>query len=254
MFPLRDDNPTLSKPIATIALILLNLAAWVLLQGLGSEPALSRSVCELGLIPAELFGTATPGGRVQVGENAYCVLGQGSWSSVLTSMFMHGSWFHIIGNMWFLWVFGNNVEDVMGKLRYLAFYLLCGVAAAMAQAFTSPHSAAPMVGASGAIGGVMGAYAVTYPQARVETLIFLGFYIRTVSVPAVAMLGYWFLLQLLSGLPSLAEDSVGGVAFWAHIGGFLAGVALTFVFRNPELLAAHRAATRRLQRYEQLVG
>jgi membrane associated rhomboid family serine protease len=162
--------------------------------------------------------------------------------TVLSSMFMHGSWFHILGNMWFLWVFGNNVEDIMGRVRYVLFYLLCGLAAAVAQILTSPHSLVPMVGASGAIGGVMGAYAATYPRARVETLVFLGFFVRTISVPALGMLGYWFVLQLLGGLPSLAQDSAGGVAFWAHVGGFLAGVILVYVFRDPDLVAAHRAA------------
>jgi membrane associated rhomboid family serine protease len=158
-------------------------------------------------------------------------------------MFMHGGWFHIVGNMWFLWIFGNNVEDIMGRARYVVFYLLCGLAAALTQVYTNTHSALPMVGASGAIGGVMGAYAVSYPRARVETLIIFGFYVRVIPVPAVWMLGYWFVLQLLGGLPALAGDDGGGVAFWAHVGGFVAGVVLLFVFRNGQLLAAHRALT-----------
>jgi membrane associated rhomboid family serine protease len=245
MFPLGDDNPTLATPVATMAIILLNILAWVLLQGLGGEPSLSSSVCEYGLIPGELFGTVHEGARVQVGPDAWCVLGASSWTTVLSSMFMHGGWFHIIGNMWFLWVFGNNVEDIMGRGRYVAFYLLCGVAAALAQLMTNTHSAVPMVGASGAIGGVMGAYAVTYPRARVRTLIFLGFIVQTVSVPALGMLGYWFVLQLLGGLPALGDEA-GGVAFWAHVGGFLAGVVFVHLFRNAELLAAHRALTQRL--------
>ena len=254
MFPLRDNNPTLATPIATMLLIALNLASWVLLQGFGGEPVLTRSVCEYGLIPGELLGLVAPGTRVELGDQTYCVLGQGSWSAVFSSMFMHGSWFHILGNMWFLWVFGNNVEDVMGRVRYVVFYLLCGVAAAMAQVLASPHSIVPMVGASGAIGGVMGAYAITFPQARVETLIFLGFIVRTVSVPAIGMLGYWFILQLIGGLPSLAAESAGGVAFWAHVGGFVAGVVLTFVFRNPRLLAAQRAAAGGLRDSELFAG
>jgi membrane associated rhomboid family serine protease len=145
-------------------------------------------------------------------------------------MFMHGSWFHIIGNMWFLWVFGNNVEDSLGRFRYAIFYVLCGLAAAATQALTNPASAIPMVGASGAIGGVMGAYAVRYPHARVLTLILLGIIMRTVWVPAWLMLGYWFLLQFLGGLPALASEE-GGVAFWAHVGGFVAGVVLLYVMR-----------------------
>jgi len=246
MFPLRDDNPTLSPAFATIILIVLNAIAWGFLQGFGSEPFLSRSVCELGVIPAELLGRVRPGTAVQLG-NASCVLGDTGWYTVLTSMFMHGSWFHIVGNMWFLWVFGNNVEDVMGTPRYVAFYLLCGVAAALAQVMVRPDSPIPMVGASGAIGGVMGAYAITYPHARVHTLLVLGFYVRTIEVPALGMLGYWFVLQLLGGVPSLAgEGEGGGVAFWAHVGGFVAGVVLCLAFRDPARLAAHREATRRL--------
>jgi len=254
MFPLRDNNPTLATPIATLALILLNLAAWAFLQGLGSEPTVSRSICEFGLIPGELLGRVPAGTRVQLSPGVACVLGAPSWMNLLTSMFMHGGWFHIVGNMWFLWIFGNNVEDIMGPARYVAFYLLCGLAAALLQVWTNTHSAVPMVGASGAIGGVMGAYAVTYPRARVETLIFLGFFVRTISVPAVGMLGYWFVLQLLGGLPSLSDDSAGGVAFWAHVGGFLAGVGLLFVFRNPKLLEAHRALTNARGTYEQFVN
>lgn len=245
MFPLRDDNPTLATPIATIVIILLNVLSWVFLQGLGGEPSLSRSVCEYGLVPGELLGGAPMGTRVQIGPDAWCVLGPSSWSTVLTSMFMHGSWFHIVGNLWFLWVFGNNVEDVMGRGRFVVFYLLCGLAAAAAQMATNTHSAVPMVGASGAIGGVMGAYAVTYPKARVQTLLFLGFFVQTVSIPAVGMLGYWFVLQLLGGLPALGDEA-GGVAFWAHVGGFVAGIGLVQVFRRAELLAAHRALAREI--------
>jgi len=214
---------------------------------------LTRSVCEFGLMPGELLGLARIGTQVQLGDDTFCVVGHSSWAVVVSSMFMHGSWFHILGNMWFMWVFGNNVEDVMGRVRFVLFYLLCGAAAAMAQVMASPHSVVPMVGASGAIGGVMGSYAITYPRARVETLVFFGFFIRTISVPAVFMLGYWFVLQLVAGLPSLAAESAGGVAFWAHVGGFVAGVVLTFVFRNPELLAAQRALTGSRD-YEQLAG
>jgi membrane associated rhomboid family serine protease len=254
MIPLRDDNPTLAMAIATMGLILVNIIFWVFLEGAGGEPFLSYSVCEYGLIPGELTGAVPPGTEVQLGGDTPCVLGHSSWLTVLTSMFMHGGWFHIIGNMWFLWIFGNNVEDIMGRGRYVVFYLLCGLAAALAQVYTNTHSALPMVGASGAIGGVMGAYAVSYPRARVETLIIFGFYVRVVSVPAVWMLGYWFVLQLLGGLPALAGDESAGIAFWAHVGGFLAGVVLLFVFRDGRLLAAHRALTQAREASEQLVS
>jgi membrane associated rhomboid family serine protease len=153
-------------------------------------------------------------------------------------MFMHGGWMHLIGNMWFLWIFGNNVEDSMGHVRFLIFYLLCGAAAAAAQTVTDPDSIIPMVGASGAIGGVMGAYVLLYPRVNVHMLIFLGFYVTTIAVPAVFMLGYWFLLQLVSGAASIGAEG-GGVAFWAHVGGFVAGAVLVLVFRDPRLLERH---------------
>ncbi|MDZ7735105.1 MAG: rhomboid family intramembrane serine protease [Gammaproteobacteria bacterium] len=162
---------------------------------------------------------------------------------------MHGGWFHIIANMWFLWVFGDNVEDAMGPFRFMVFYLLCGLAAATAQIAANPASEIPMVGASGAIGGVMGAYARLYPMVHVHTLIFLGFYITTIAIPAWVMLGYWFLLQLLGGLPALGATG-GGVAFWAHIGGFVAGLILIGPMHRPDYLAEHRRrAPRRVSRH-----
>src|SRR6478752_10889164 len=163
-----------------------------------------------------------------------CVItGERSWFTLLTSMFLHGGWFHLIGNMWFLWVFGNNVEDSMGRVRYLVFYLLCGLAAAGSQTLVNPGSAIPMVGASGAISGVMGAYIVLYPRVRVHMLVFLFVFVTRIVVPAYLMLGYWFLLQLLGGSAAQGE---GGVAFWAHVGGFIAGAALISVFKDPELV------------------
>jgi membrane associated rhomboid family serine protease len=238
VFPLRDDNPHFLTPIVTYALIAANVLAWALLQGFGTEPALSRSVCELGLTPGELLRTAAAGARVPVSETAVCIVtDMPSWFTPLTSMFMHGSWMHLIGNMWFLWIFGNNVEDSMGHARFVVFYLLCGFAAAAAQTLADPESIIPMVGASGAIGGVMGAYVVLYPRVKVHMLVFLGFFVTTIAVPAVFMLGYWFALQLLSG--ALSSGVEGGVAFWAHVGGFVAGAVLVLLFRNPRLLERH---------------
>jgi membrane associated rhomboid family serine protease len=214
---------------------------WVLVQGMGAEPALSRSVCELGLIPGEFLGRLPQGASVPMGPQTVCVLGdEDTWFTPLTSMFLHGGWFHLIGNMWFLWVFGNNIEDSTGKLRFLAFYLLAGIAAALTQVAINPDSPIPMVGASGAISGVMGAYIVLYPRVRVHMLVFLGFIFR-IQVPAYLMLGYWFLLQLLGGLPTLQEES-GGVAFWAHAGGFVAGMILILVFRNGKLIRKRELA------------
>ena len=243
MFPYRDDNPTLATPLVTMALIAANVIMWVAVQGMGMEPAISRSVCDLGLIPGDLLGTVPPGTVVPLSEATSCRLdGDGSWLTTVSSMFLHGGWLHLIGNVWFLWVFGNNVEDSMGRARYLIFYLLCGLAAAAAQTLTNPSSAVPMVGASGAISGVMGAYIVLYPRVRVHMLVFLGFFITTIAVPAFLMLGYWFLIQMVGGWAN--QGAEGGVAFWAHAGGFVAGALLVFVFRQPRLVEAHRAHLR----------
>ena len=240
MFPYKDDNPTLATPVVTFLLIGLNAAAWIVIQGMGAEPRLSTSVCQLGLIPGEVLGRLPPGTPVPSEVVACVTRSSTAWLTPLTSMFLHGGWFHVIGNMWFLWVFGNNVEDSMGRFRFFVFYLLTGLLAAATQAFVNPASAIPMVGASGAISGVMGAYIVLYPRVRVHMVVFLGIFITRITVPAFLMLGYWFLLQVLGGLPLLARES-GGVAVWAHAGGFVAGMALIWVFRNPALIAQRRA-------------
>ena len=242
MFPYRDDNPTIGTPFITLLIIVANTAVWVLVQGAGMEPGLSRSVCELGLIPGEFLGRVAEGTSIPLSATTACVLGLGrAWYTPLTSMFLHGGWFHLIGNMWFLWLFGNNVEDSMGHVRYLAFYLLSGFAAAGVQTFMNPASVLPMVGASGAISGIMGAYIVLYPRVRVHMLVVLVIFITRIVVPAYLMLGYWFVLQLLGG--SMASEG-GGVAFWAHIGGFLAGALLISVFKDQDLVAKHRALAR----------
>ncbi len=239
MFPIRDDNPHFLTPYATWAIVGLNVLAWVLVQGLGAEPALSRSVCTLGLVPGELLGTLAPGSQVPIGPGIACVVtATPNWLTPLTHMFLHGGWMHIIGNLWFLWIFGNNVEDSMGHLRFVVFYLLCGFAAAGLQMLSNPGSGVPMVGASGAIGGVMGAYVLLYPRVNVHMLFWFGFYVTTFAIPAIWMLGYWFLVQLIGGVGSLGARG-GGVAFWAHVGGFVAGALLVLVFRDPQLLARH---------------
>ncbi|WP_367025961.1 rhomboid family intramembrane serine protease [Methylococcus sp. ANG] len=246
MFPLRDINPALRRPIAVLLILLINVGAWAIVQGLGQDQPLAQSLCEYALIPGELLRLAPVGTIIPVSQNFGCQLdGDASAWTLVTHMFLHGGWFHIIGNMWFLWVFGDNVEDVMGPVRFVGFYVLCGLAAAAAQIASDPTAAVPMVGASGAIGGVMGAYARLYPRTQVITLIFLGFYWTTVAVPAFAMLGYWFFIQLISGLPALGGAS-GGVAFWAHVGGFLAGLLLVGPMHRPDYLAQHaRFAARR---------
>src|SRR6266540_5152121 len=204
---------------------------------MGASEPLARSVCQLGLIPGELLRSAPPGTTVPLGPGLQCVLtAEPHWWTVVTSMFMHGGWLHVLGNMWFLWVFGNNIEDSMGHARFVAFYLLSGVAAAAAQVLVSPSSVVPMVGASGAISGVMGAYILLYPRVRVHTLVTLGFFATTVALPAYVMLGYWILLQFLGGLPQMAGLESGGVAFFAHIGGFAAGLLLIRAFAREEYL------------------
>ena len=245
MFPIRDDNPTLGRSVVTVSIVAVNVLAWIFVQGLGSDAALAKSVCQLGAIPGELLGRVAAGTTVPLGPGVACVLdAKPNWSTVVTHMFLHGGWFHLIGNMWFLWVFGDNVEDAMGGPRFVVFYLLCGLAAFGAQAFATPSSAIPMVGASGAIGGVMGAYARLYPRAPVHLLIVFFVFVNRTVVPAFMMLGYWFLIQVLGGIPSLASHA-GGVAFWAHVGGFLAGVGLIGVFVKPERVEAHRALVAR---------
>jgi membrane associated rhomboid family serine protease len=240
MFPLRDENPTIHTSVTTFTIIGLNVTAWIFLQGVGTNPTLAKSLCAFGFIPGEFLQQVGAGIPIPLGQNLYCQThAQPNWLSPLTSMFMHGGWAHLIINMWFLFIFGDNVEDVMGIPRFIGFYLLCGFAAVTAQAISHPSSIIPMVGASGAIGGVMGAYAVLFPKAPVHMLVFLGFLITRIAVPAYFMLGYWFLLQLISAVPTIGRTT-GGVAFWAHIGGFLAGIILVKLFVHPQLLEARK--------------
>jgi len=236
VFPYKDENPTFTTPVVTVALIAANLSVWVFIQGMGTAPALPDSVCRLGFIPGYLFGGIPPRTEISLGYGVTCSLGGlPAWLTVLTSMFMHGGWMHLIGNVWFLWVFGNNIEDSTGHGRFLVFYLLCGVIAALAQAAADPLSAIPMVGASGAISGVMGGYIVLYPRVRVHMIVFLFVFITRIVVPAYLMLGYWFLLQLLSSVPRISSEA-GGIAFLAHAAGFVAGMVLVLLFRNRALV------------------
>ena len=212
MIPLRDIIPSRTTPVVTIALIAINVLVFLYELSLGR--AVDAFTLYWGLVPAAF-----------------------SWVTVLTSMFLHGGFLHVAGNMLYLWIFGDNVEDRMGHGRFLVFYLLCGVAAALAQTITAPDSVIPMVGASGAIAGVMGAYFVLYPKSRIVTLIPIFFFFQVIEVPAILFLGIWFLMQFLSGLGSIvsvASGSSGGVAFWAHVAGFVAGISGVVVFRRPE--------------------
>lgn len=224
MFPLRDDNPVSITPVINWLLIFVNVVIFMYQVSLGPRD-MQIFVYQYGAIPAVITGEQRlPDALAAVPPMA----------STFTSMFLHGSWMHLIGNMWFLWIFGNNIEEAMGPLRYLVFYLLSGISASFAHVLFNPASAIPSIGASGAIAGVMGAYVMLYPRAHVLTLIFLGFFIRLIYLPAGLILGFWFLLQVLSGSMgsvSGGQDS-GGIAFWAHAGGFVAGVLLVGVFKK----------------------
>jgi membrane associated rhomboid family serine protease len=240
MFPYRDENETQRTPFITLAVIAACVIAWIFVQGAGMGQSLPASVCNLGLIPGELTGSLPPGVQFPMGDGLVCLTDRDHpWFNLLSSMFLHGSWMHLLGNMWFLWLFGNNVEDAMTRPRFVAFYLLCGLAAALLQVFANPRSEIPMVGASGAISGVMGAYLLLYPHVRVFTLVPLGFFITSFALPAWVMLIYWLFLQLVGGLGSAGNQ--GGVAFWAHVGGFAAGLLTIKLFSRRDYLARHKA-------------
>lgn len=242
MIPYHDENDTVRPAYVTLFIIASCTVVWVFVQGAGAELALAASVCNLGLIPGELTQTLNAGMQFPMSKSVACVIDPGpQYSHVVTSMFLHGGWMHLIGNMWFLWLFGNNIEDSMTRGRFVVFYLLCGLGAALAQVVAEPSSHIPMVGASGAISGVMGAYLVLYPKARVYTLVPLGFFITTVALPAWVMLIYWMALQVFGGLAQSVAEQGGGVAFWAHIGGFVAGVALIKLFEKRTHVLAHQS-------------
>ena len=212
MIPLRDVIRSRTPPVVTVTLILVNAAAFFFELSL---PPVARQglIRDWGIVPASF-----------------------DWSTLFTSMFLHGGWLHVIGNMWYLWICGDNVEDRLGHGRYLLFYLLCGAVAGVAQTLMNPSSAVPTIGASGAIAGVMGAYFVLYPRSRILTLVPLFVFIEIVEIPALFFLGFWFLMQLFAGAGSIAHTtgSQGGVAFWAHVAGFVGGAGGVFVFKRPE--------------------
>ncbi|RRQ20967.1 rhomboid family intramembrane serine protease [Thiohalobacter thiocyanaticus] len=219
MFPLKDDNPAELPPIITVALIAACVLVFFWQLSLGQ--AQQAAVFAFGTVPAVLFGLAELPPELQLIPAEL---------TLFTSMFMHGGWMHIIGNMLYLWIFGNNVEDAMGHVRFIVFYLVCGLVAVLAHALPGPESTVPMIGASGAISGVLGAYLLLYPHARVLVAIPFGFIIQTFYLPAVAVLGLWFVIQLLSSATTAGEG--GGVAWGAHIGGFVAGMLLVPLFKQ----------------------
>ncbi len=223
MIPLHDDNPTQIQPRLTISFIAICCAVFIW-QFVQPPSAQSMIVNQLGVIPAVLLN------NLNIDQTQ-------TWIppslTVLSSMFLHGGWMHLIGNMLYLWVFGNNIEDAMGHTKFVVFYLLCGIAAVFAQAIPDPNSVIPMVGASGAISGILGAYLLLYPRAKVLVGIPIFIYLHTMRLPAIWVLGAWFGLQLFSTIATAGSEG-GGVAFGAHIGGFLAGMALIPIFKNPQ--------------------
>jgi membrane associated rhomboid family serine protease len=227
MIPLHDDNPTRRFPWLTVLLIAANAAVFGL-EATMDAPELTAFVTQWGFVPARYF--AAPLDPAQL-------------ITILTAMFIHGGWLHVIGNMLYLWIFGNNIEDRLGAIRFLAFYLVCGAAATFAQAFAAPNATVPMIGASGAIAGVLGAYLLLFPGARVITLIPIFFYIEVAALPAAFVIGFWFVLQLAQGVASIGMVANGGVAWWAHVGGFAAGVVLAL-----PMVAADRFAGLRTYR------
>jgi membrane associated rhomboid family serine protease len=231
MIPVRDDQPRFSTPYVTYFLVGLNLLIFLLESALAPETFKSL-LYQFGMVPANVTALLTGAGRLGL---------VAVFLPFLTSMFLHGSWMHVIGNMWFLWIFGDNIEDHLGHFSYLVFYVVSGVGAAVAQILLNPNSSIPTVGASGAIAGVLGAYFVLYPRARVLIWfpIFFFFYL-----PAWVMLGYWFLMQFVSGAASSIayySDTRGGVAFWAHVGGFVVGILLIKIF--PQRARRYRYGT-----------
>lgn len=222
MIPLHDDNPTRNTPYVTIGIIIVCVLVFLWELSLGKR--LELAVYSLGMTPAIVFGNKHLLPELNLVPE---------WMTIFTSMFLHAGWMHLIGNMLYLWIFGDNVEDAMGHGRFLVFYLLSGVFAVLAQALPDPNSTIPMIGASGAISGVLGAYLLMFPHARVLVVIPFGFYLHTTRIPAGLVLAFWFLLQLFSSATSSGQQ--GGVAFGAHIGGFIAGMLLIPLFKHRHI-------------------
>jgi membrane associated rhomboid family serine protease len=234
MIPIRDLNPTRHVPFLTITFISFNIVVFLFTLTLSGE-ARDQLSCSAGLIPCQLTGTC-PELSARLPRFIYLCLASSSSGppvalDLITAMFLHGGWIHLLGNMLYLWIFGNNIEDVLGPIRFFLFYMLCGILASLAQVAADPDGLIPTIGASGAIAGVLGAYLVLFPRARVQSLVLVFYFIRFVEIPAVIVLGFWFVLQFFYGLASLGMQGMGGIAFFAHIGGFVAGMGLIYLFR-----------------------
>jgi membrane associated rhomboid family serine protease len=241
--PLKDINPTRRRPVATYTLIAANLAVFVYQLSLGSRLG-NAFVASYGAVPFEITHMTDLVGQVKPGLPLVHVPGPHPiFLTLLTSMFLHGGFAHLGGNMLFLWIFGNNVEDLLGPVRFVLFYLACGLAAHALHIASNPSSMVPTIGASGAISGVLGAYLVAFPRARVLTLVFLGFFVRMAMLPSFVIIIYWFVIQFVFALASLGGTGEGGVAWFAHVGGFLAGVALILAMAGGKLSRLRRAGS-----------
>ena len=233
MIPIKDDNPTRTFPFVTVLLIAANVAVFIYQWSLGEGA--SAFVYRLGTIPWEITHFSELPNLPAAAQTGFP-----SFLTLLTSMFLHGGLLHLLGNMLYLWIFGDNIEAIMGPVRFLIFYLLCGLAATLSHVVLTPDSTIPMVGASGAISGILGAYLLKFPRAKVHILVILFIIIRTFKISALWVLGFWFVMQVLSGLGSLGSAQESGVAWFAHIGGFLAGMILVFFFQKADRVAYYR--------------
>jgi membrane associated rhomboid family serine protease len=233
--PIKDLNPTERRPVVTYGLIAVNVAVFIYQLSLGAARD-TAFVSAFGAIPFEITHLTDLVGQLPVGLPITHFPGPHPiWLTLFTSMFMHGGLWHIIGNMLFLWIFGNNIEDILGPVKFIIFYFACGLAAAAAHIASDPSSTVPTIGASGAISGLLGAYLIAFPRARVLTLVFLGFFIRLVALPAFVIIIYWFAIQFIFGLASLGGARAEEVAWFAHIGGFLAGIALIYAMAGRRI-------------------
>jgi membrane associated rhomboid family serine protease len=250
MIPVSIENRTVRPPWMTVLILVAIFAVWIVVQGGGfpTDPKLlATTVCDYGMVPGEITHLAPLGERVPIGPGLDCVVDNDAinYATPLLSLFLHGGWMHILGNALFLWIFGRAIEDVMGPMRFLGFYLLCGLVASAAQVIVNPSSPVPTVGASGAISGVMGAYLMLFPRVRVHMFFWFLIFFKIFRIPAWVVLLYWFGIQVLSGLPELNSvrgEPTGGVAVWAHVGGFLTGLLLVRFFERPDLVARRRVA------------
>ncbi len=226
IFPYRDDNPTLTFPWVTVGLIVMNVLIYLIMSAGGSR-FFRYTVINYGLIPVELvhFQNYFPSTAVPPALN------------LVTALFVHGGFMHLAGNMWFLWIFGDNVEDRLGHFRYLVFYILAGIAASLLHVAFFPDSTAPVIGASGAISGILGAYAILFPHARIRTIVFIFFFFDFIMVRSIIFIGIWILFQAVSGLFALGTGGNGGVAWFAHLGGFIFGIYMLWFFIGKKSLS-----------------